>query len=328
MNPQRLRWSIVQHLELDYAERSLRSNRSSRQTHHLRTLVVAFLAKDVRRSLLTKLQGRGNICAEQDQAPIDTLLKSVSTFSGASASKITRDILVFLPSFNSGRPTGCGNELFQAFLAQAMSLLKEDLAPRRIPASQERASNATRRVESDELVSMRCRVVDALAINLPARWSETACYSPPPLISILCDAGFHSNSPVRCAGVAAVRIALANVSAVVYPPSPPTVHASCKTKSVAAQFQIHLVADVILNKRKAEEEDSKCTARTGGSAEATYQRTRCTTTTSAQGLLFAFCGLGATQSIGVELKVLTGAPSSILGCFKADIHLEGPPSFR
>ncbi|KAH9953821.1 hypothetical protein BGW80DRAFT_1567081 [Lactifluus volemus] len=196
MNPQRLRWSIVQHLELDYAERSQRSNRSSRQTHHLRTLVVAFLAEDVRRSLLTKLQGRGNICAEQDQAPIDTLLKSVSTFSGASASasKITRDILVFLPSFNSGRPTGCGNELFQAFLAQAMSLLKVDLAPRRIPASQERASNCAtcvprkRRVgpfqalallllvacshqtgpESDELVSMWCQVVDPLAIILLA----------------------------------------------------------------------------------------------------------------------------------------------------------------
>ncbi|KAH9953826.1 hypothetical protein BGW80DRAFT_1407502 [Lactifluus volemus] len=48
---------------------------------------------------------------------------------------------------------------------------------------------------------------------------------------------------------------------------------------------------------------------------------------SAQGLLFAFCGLGATQSTGVELKVLTGAPSSILGFFKADIHLEGPPEF-
>jgi hypothetical protein len=165
----------------------------------------------------------------------------VSTFSGASASasKITRGILVFLSSFNSGRPTGCGNELSQAFLAQAMSLLKEDLAPRRIPANQERASNCAtcvprkRRVgpfpafallllvacshqtspESDELVSMRCQVVDALTIILPVRWSETACYSAPPLISILCDAGFHSNSPVRCAGVAVVRNALANVSA-------------------------------------------------------------------------------------------------------------------
>jgi hypothetical protein len=65
---------------------------------------------------------------------------------------------------------------------------------------------ATRRVESDELVSMRCRVVDALAINLPVRWSETACYSAPPLISILCDAGFHSNSPVRRASVASCEM--------------------------------------------------------------------------------------------------------------------------
>ncbi|KAH9953825.1 hypothetical protein BGW80DRAFT_1407487 [Lactifluus volemus] len=107
---------------------------------------------------------------------------------------IKRDNLVFLPSFNSGRPTGRANELLEAFLAQAMSLLKEDLAPRRIPASQERASNCAtcvpqrRRVgpfpalallllaacshqtgpESDELVSMRCQVVDALAIILLA----------------------------------------------------------------------------------------------------------------------------------------------------------------
>jgi hypothetical protein len=108
---------------------------------------------------------------------------------------IKRDILVFLPSFNSGRPTGRGNELLEAFLAQAMSLLKEDLAPRRIPANQERASNCAtcvprkRRVgpfpafallllaacshqtgpESDELVSMRCQVVDVLAIILLVR---------------------------------------------------------------------------------------------------------------------------------------------------------------
>jgi hypothetical protein len=62
----------------------------------------------------------------------------VSKFGGADASKITRDILVFLPSFRSGRPTRRGNELLQVLLAQAMSSLKEDLAPRRIPASLER----------------------------------------------------------------------------------------------------------------------------------------------------------------------------------------------
>ncbi|KAH9954043.1 hypothetical protein BGW80DRAFT_439246 [Lactifluus volemus] len=38
-------------------------------------LIVAFLAEEARRPLLTKLQGRGNICAEQEQAQIDTLLK-------------------------------------------------------------------------------------------------------------------------------------------------------------------------------------------------------------------------------------------------------------
>jgi hypothetical protein len=94
----------------------------------LRTLVVAFLAEDARRPLLIKLQGQGDSCVEQEQALIDTLLKvtdplflinslsaltreirgfaqAVSKFGGADASKITRDILVFLPSFNSGRPT-------------------------------------------------------------------------------------------------------------------------------------------------------------------------------------------------------------------------------
>jgi hypothetical protein len=42
---------------------------------HLRALVVAFLAEDARRPLLTKLHGRGDICAEQEQVLIDTLLK-------------------------------------------------------------------------------------------------------------------------------------------------------------------------------------------------------------------------------------------------------------
>ncbi|KAH9954044.1 hypothetical protein BGW80DRAFT_1405104 [Lactifluus volemus] len=185
MNPQRLRWSIVQHLELDYAKRSLRSNRSSRRAHgrrcqgHLRTLVVAFLAEDVRRPLLTKLQGRGNICAEQDQAPIDTLLK------------ITRAFWFSYPPSTVADRLDAGTNYFRRSLRR---LCLGDLAPRPIPASQERASNCAtcvprkRRVgpfpafallllaacshqtgpESDELVSMRCQVVDALAIILLA----------------------------------------------------------------------------------------------------------------------------------------------------------------
>lgn len=64
--------------------------------------------------------------------------QAVSKYGGADAAKITKDILVFLPSFNSGRPTRRGNELLQVLLTRATSSLKEDLAPRRNPASLER----------------------------------------------------------------------------------------------------------------------------------------------------------------------------------------------
>jgi hypothetical protein len=39
------------------------------------TLVVAFFAEDARRHLLTKLQGQGDSCVEQEQVLTDTLLK-------------------------------------------------------------------------------------------------------------------------------------------------------------------------------------------------------------------------------------------------------------
>ncbi|KAH9026568.1 hypothetical protein EDB84DRAFT_339261 [Lactarius hengduanensis] len=47
------------------------------------------------------------------------------------------DILLFLPSFNDGRPTRCGNEFVHLLLARATSALREDLAPGRNPASLE-----------------------------------------------------------------------------------------------------------------------------------------------------------------------------------------------
>jgi hypothetical protein len=65
--------------------------------------------------------------------------QAVSKFSGVDAAKITKDILAFLPSFNSGRPSRRGNELLQVLLAQATSSLKEDVAPRRNPAGLERS---------------------------------------------------------------------------------------------------------------------------------------------------------------------------------------------
>ncbi|KAH9953831.1 hypothetical protein BGW80DRAFT_1407729, partial [Lactifluus volemus] len=105
---------------------------------------------------------------------------------------ITRDILVFLPSFNSGRPTGCGNELSGVPCAgyvfaqggpraeaipatksgpqtvRLVSRVKGVLDPFQLCASTARGLQPPDGSESDELVSMRCQVVDALAINLPA----------------------------------------------------------------------------------------------------------------------------------------------------------------
>ncbi|KAH9053365.1 apoptosis inhibitory protein 5-domain-containing protein [Lactarius vividus] len=105
----------------------------------LRALVVAFLAQDARSPLLAQLQGQGRGAAEQEDALIDTLIKAVSKSPAADAAKIIEDILVFLPSFNDGRPTRRGNELVLLLLARAASALREDLAPGRNPASLEQS---------------------------------------------------------------------------------------------------------------------------------------------------------------------------------------------
>jgi hypothetical protein len=68
----------------------------------------------------------------------------VSRFGRNDAAKITKDILVFLPSFaNDGRarhhhhhaPRRCADELLRTLLERATASLKEDLAPGRNPAS-------------------------------------------------------------------------------------------------------------------------------------------------------------------------------------------------
>ncbi|KAH9957988.1 apoptosis inhibitory protein 5-domain-containing protein [Russula compacta] len=105
----------------------------------LRGLVIAFLAEDAREPLLTRLQSQGDRGAEQEQALVNTLLKAVSKFGDTNTAKITRDILLFLPSFNNGRPTRHGNELLQTLLTQAATSLKEDLVPGRNPASLEQS---------------------------------------------------------------------------------------------------------------------------------------------------------------------------------------------
>ncbi|KAH9024852.1 hypothetical protein EDB84DRAFT_1506215, partial [Lactarius hengduanensis] len=56
-------------------------------------LVVAFLAQDPRKPLLTQPQGQRRGAADQEDAPIDTLIKAVSKSSAADAAKITEDIL-------------------------------------------------------------------------------------------------------------------------------------------------------------------------------------------------------------------------------------------
>jgi hypothetical protein len=51
-----------------------------------------------------------------------------------------KDVFVFLPTFNNGRPLSRrGDELLRTLLAQAAFSLKEDLAPGRNPASLERS---------------------------------------------------------------------------------------------------------------------------------------------------------------------------------------------
>ncbi|KAH9017315.1 hypothetical protein EDB85DRAFT_2155262 [Lactarius pseudohatsudake] len=121
----------------------------------LRALVVAFLAQDARKPLLAQLQGQGRGAAGQEDALIDTLIKAVSKSSAADAAKIIEDILVFLPSFNDGRPTRRGNELVHLLLARAASTLREDLAPGRNPASLEQSRGYL------ELSDLLCRAKGA-----------------------------------------------------------------------------------------------------------------------------------------------------------------------
>ncbi len=65
--------------------------------------------------------------------------QAVDKSGAADAANITRDILVFLPSFNDGRPTRRGNDLVRILLARAARSLREDLAPGRNPANLERS---------------------------------------------------------------------------------------------------------------------------------------------------------------------------------------------
>jgi hypothetical protein len=117
------------------------------------------------------LRRQGDSGAEQERALIDTLLKvisfsfsprffwardgwlveplplglgcqAVAKFGRKDAAKITRDILVFLPSFdNNDDDDGYsrGNELLRTLLERAASSLKQDLAPGRNPASLEQS---------------------------------------------------------------------------------------------------------------------------------------------------------------------------------------------
>ncbi|KAN0116351.1 Apoptosis inhibitory protein 5 (API5) domain containing protein [Russula decolorans] len=105
----------------------------------LRRLVIAFLAEEAREPLLSRLRSQGNGGVEQEHALIDTLLKAVSKFGGTDATKITKDVLLFLPSFNDKNQNGRGDELLTSLLAQAAAALKDDLAPGRNPASLERS---------------------------------------------------------------------------------------------------------------------------------------------------------------------------------------------
>ncbi|KAH9025303.1 hypothetical protein EDB85DRAFT_2149890 [Lactarius pseudohatsudake] len=104
----------------------------------LEALVVAFLAQDTRKPL-AQLQGQRRGPAKQEGTLIDTLIKAVSKSSAVDAVKIIEDILVFLPSFNDGRPTWRENGLVLLLLARATSALREDLAPGRNTANLEQS---------------------------------------------------------------------------------------------------------------------------------------------------------------------------------------------
>ncbi|KAH9168283.1 hypothetical protein EDB89DRAFT_2074103 [Lactarius sanguifluus] len=94
---------------------------------------------DAREPLLAQLQGQRHGAAEQEDALIDTLIKAVSKSPAADAAETIKDIPVFLPSFNDGRPTWHENELVLLLLTHATSALREDLAPRRNAANLEQS---------------------------------------------------------------------------------------------------------------------------------------------------------------------------------------------
>ncbi|KAI0267058.1 apoptosis inhibitory protein 5-domain-containing protein [Gloeopeniophorella convolvens] len=101
----------------------------------LRALVVAFLAGEAKKPLLDRLHSQDG--AKQEHALINVLFKAISKFGKSDATRITKDILVSLPSFN-GRSTRRGNDLLRLLLEQASASLKDDLAPGRTSVKLER----------------------------------------------------------------------------------------------------------------------------------------------------------------------------------------------
>ncbi|KAH9025279.1 hypothetical protein EDB85DRAFT_2149870 [Lactarius pseudohatsudake] len=128
---------LIQHLELDSKTPWIDEDKTIRERPE--ALVVLFLAQDTRKPLRTQLQGQRRGAAEQEDALIDTLIKAVPKSSAVDAVKIIEDILVFLPSFNDGRPTWRENGLVLLLLARATSALREDLAPGRNVANLEQS---------------------------------------------------------------------------------------------------------------------------------------------------------------------------------------------
>ncbi|KAH9026555.1 hypothetical protein EDB84DRAFT_337799 [Lactarius hengduanensis] len=74
----------------------------------LRVLVVAFLAQDARKLLLARLQGQRRGAAEQEDALINTLIKTVSKFSAADAAKTSSS---FFPRPTTDGRRGAGTSL-------------------------------------------------------------------------------------------------------------------------------------------------------------------------------------------------------------------------
>ncbi|KAI0058123.1 hypothetical protein BV25DRAFT_1862609 [Artomyces pyxidatus] len=91
----------------------------------LRSLVVAFMASEARQAIIERHASQAG--SEQEKIVINGLFKAVSKFGRTDATRIIKDILIYLPSF-SGRSTPRGNELLHIVLEQARSSLKGDLA--------------------------------------------------------------------------------------------------------------------------------------------------------------------------------------------------------